>query len=192
MSIPRLVLATKNQGKHAEMSDIVLGMGLAEEIVTGLDWADVDETGTTLEENALLKGRAVTEATGLPALADDTGLSVKALQGQPGVHSARYAGPTASYADNYTKLLGELEGAEDRSARFVTVVALVLPDGSFVTAEGTVEGEIALEPRGEGGFGYDPVFMVGGRTMSQMGVEEKNRISHRKRALAALGEALGL
>lgn len=190
--IPRLVIATKNPGKLAEMSEIIVGMGLAEEIVTGLDWPDVDEVGESLEENALLKAKAVAEATGLPALADDTGLEVTALGGRPGVHTGRYAGPEATYADNNAKLIAELEGEADRSARFVSVVALAFPDGSHVTAEGSVWGEIAEEERGTGGFGYDPVFMVRGRTFSEMGVDEKNRLSHRSRALVALAEELGL
>lgn len=190
--IPRLVIATKNDGKRTEMAGILSGMGLVDEVVTGVDWPEIDEVGETLEENALLKARTVTEATGLPSLADDTGLEVLALDRRPGVHTARYAGLGASYDDNNRKLLGELDGVDDRSARFVTVVALVFPDGAFVTAEGAVEGRIAVVPRGEGGFGYDPVFEVDGRTFAEMGLEEKNRLSHRARALRALGEELGL
>lgn len=192
MTIPRLVLGTQNPDKLVEVREIVAGMGLASEIVEGLSWPEVAETGATLEENALLKATAVTEATGLPALADDTGLEVSALGGEPGVHTARYAGPDASYADNVAKLLRELEGAADRSARFVTVVALAFPDGEYVTAEGAVEGRIAESRRGKGGFGYDPVFEVEGVTLAEMGPEAKNRLSHRARALRALGEVLGL
>lgn len=192
MTIPRLVLGTQNPDKLVEVREIVAGMGLASEIVEGLSWPEVAETGATLEENALLKATAVTEATGLPALADDTGLEVSALGGEPGVHTARYAGPDASYADNVAKLLRELVGAADRSARFVTVVALALPDGESVTAEGAVEGRIAEARRGKGGFGYDPVFEVEGVTLAEMGPEAKNRLSHRARALRALGEVLGL
>lgn len=189
--ISRLVLATKNPGKLAEMSKILLDMGAVDEIVTGLDWPDVDETGETLEANALLKAEAVARATGLPALADDTGLEVLALGGKPGVRTGRFAGFDATYADNNAKLLRELEGVEDRSARFVCVVALAFPDGFHVTAEGSVEGKIAELPSGTDGFGYDPVFEVEGRTFSEMGVEEKNRLSHRSRALRVLGETLG-
>lgn len=188
--IERLVIATKNQGKLREISRIVDDLGLAGEVVTGLDWPDVAETAETLEGNALLKAEAVTEATGLPALADDSGLEVYALDGRPGVHTARYAGPGATYDDNNRKLLAQLEGVEDRSARFRTVVALALPDGGKMTADGVLEGRIAGEPRGRGGFGYDPVFEVDGLTLAEMGEERKNRLSHRSRALRELNEKL--
>lgn len=190
--IPRLLIATKNTGKLQEMEAILRGMGLAEELVTGLDLPDVDEGGETLEENAILKARTAAEATGLPALADDTGLEVDHLGGAPGVHTARYAGPDATFDDNMDKLLRELEGVDDRSARFVTVVALAFPDGEYVTAEGVVAGRIAEQRRGETGFGYDPVFEIDGRTYAEMSAEEKNRFSHRARALAELGRTLGL
>lgn len=189
--IDRLVIATKNRGKLAEISGILAEVGLAGEIVTGLDWPDVEETAETLEGNALLKAGAVVEATGLPALADDSGLEVSALAGRPGVHTARYAGPQVSYADNNAKLLNELSGVEDRSARFRTVVALVKQDGTQTTAEGSLEGRITETPRGSGGFGYDPVFEVDGRTLAEMGEAEKNHLSHRARALRALVEKLG-
>lgn len=188
--IDRLVIATKNQGKRREISEVLGELGLAQEIVTGLDWPDVDETGSTLEDNALLKARAAVAATGLAALADDSGLEVAALGGRPGVRTARYAGPQATYDDNNRKLLAELVGVDDRSARFRTVVALVHPDGSSVTAEGELRGRIAQSRRGEGGFGYDPVFEVDGVTLAEMGVEEKNRLSHRAQALHALSVAL--
>lgn len=190
--IPRLLIATKNTGKLQEMEAILRGMGLAEELVTGLDLPDVDEVGETLEENAILKARTAAEATGLPALADDTGLEVDHLGGAPGVHTARYAGPDATFDDNMDKLLRELEGVDDRSARFVTVVALAFPDGEYVTAEGVVAGRIAEQRRGETGFGYDPVFEIDGRTYAEMSAEEKNRFSHRARASAELGRTLGL
>ncbi|HLU53020.1 MAG TPA: RdgB/HAM1 family non-canonical purine NTP pyrophosphatase [Acidimicrobiia bacterium] len=190
--MPRLLIATKNTGKLQEMEAILRGMGLAEELVTGLDLPDVDEVGETLEENAILKARTAAEATGLPALADDTGLEVDHLGGAPGVHTARYAGPDATFDDNMDKLLRELEGVDDRSARFVTVVALAFPDGEYVTAEGVVAGRIAEQRRGETGFGYDPVFEIDGRTYAEMSAEEKNRFSHRARALAELGRTLGL
>lgn len=189
--IDRLVIATKNRGKLAEISGILEEVGLAGEIVTGLDWPDVEETAETLEGNALLKAGAVVEATGLPALADDSGLEVSALAGRPGVHTARYAGPQVSYADNNAKLLNELSGVEDRSARFRTVVALVKQDGTQTTAEGSLEGRITETPRGSGGFGYDPVFEVDGRTLAEIGEAEKNHLSHRARALRALVEKLG-
>ena len=190
MSVPRLVIGSKNAGKIDEMELLVTRLGIAGEIVRGLSWPDVDETGSTLEENAILKAMAVVEATGLPALADDTGLEVSALGGRPGVHTARYAGPDASFADNIAKLLDEMAGTEDRSARFVTVVALGFPDGSYAVSEGSIEGRIAEAERGIGGFGYDPVFEVGGTTFAEMGPEAKNDLSHRARALRGLVAAL--
>lgn len=190
--IPRLVIGSKNPDKTAEVEEVLADTGLAAEIVGGLDWEDVEETGSTLEENALLKSRAVVAATGLPTIADDTGLEVDALDGAPGVRSSRFAGEEASYAENVDKLLRTMNGVTDRSARFRTVVALVLPDGVEVTAEGILVGEIVDQPRGTRGFGYDPVFEVGGRTLSEMGLEEKNRLSHRARAIRALCEKLGL
>lgn len=189
--IPRLVVASKNPDKVAEMEALLGPTGLAEEIVKGLDWPDVLETGDTLEDNAMLKATAVMEATGLPALADDTGLEVDALGGAPGVWSARYAGPDATYSDNVERLLLEMVGVENRRARFRTVVALVFPDGAAAWAQGEVEGEITAAPRGEGGFGYDPVFEVDGKTLAQMTPEQKNGLSHRARAIANLVEALG-
>lgn len=192
MKIPRLGLATKNSGKVEEMTSIVRRMGLAAQIVEGLDWPDVDETGDTLEANAVLKATAVVEATGLPALADDTGLMVAALDGRPGVWSARYAGEDATFADNRRKLLAELEGVNDRMAHFATVVALMFPDGSLLTAEGRLEGQIARSERGTGGFGYDALFEVEGVTLAEMSDEEKNQLSHRARAIEGLGEQLGL
>jgi XTP/dITP diphosphohydrolase len=190
--IPRLTVASKNPDKVREIEGLLAPTGLATEIVGGLDWPDVEETGETLTENALLKGRAVAEATGLPVLADDTGLEVDALGGEPGVHTARFAGPEASYADNLARLLEAMEGVEDRRARFRTVVALVFPSGEEIVAEGVLEGVITTEPRGSGGFGYDPVFEVGGHTLAEMTAEEKNQLSHRARAIRALVEALGL
>jgi XTP/dITP diphosphohydrolase len=190
--IPRLLIATKNAGKREEMAAILVRLGVAAEVVTDVDWPDVEETGETLEENALLKARAAVEATGLPSLADDTGLEVEALGGAPGVHTARFAGPHATFDDNIDRLLRELDGVADRRARFRTVVALAFPDGDYVTAEGSIEGRIAEERRGDTGFGYDPVFEVGGRTFAEMSSEEKNLLSHRARALEALGRALGL
>jgi XTP/dITP diphosphohydrolase len=189
--IPRLVVASKNPDKLSEIEGILSQTGLAQEIVRGLDWPDVEETGATLEANALLKARAVAGATGLPALADDTGLEVSALGGAPGVHTARFAGDGARYEDNVTKLIEVLEDQDDRSARFRTVVALALPDGVEIVADGVLEGVIADQPRGPGGFGYDPVFEVEGRTLAEMGVEEKNSLSHRARAIRALADSVG-
>lgn len=190
MRIDRLVVASKNQDKVREMEAVLLGLGLVGEIVTDLRWPDVEETESTLEGNALLKARAVAAATGLPALADDTGLEVDALGGAPGVRSARYAGESASYADNVRALLDRLGGERHRSARFRTVMALVIPDGREIVAEGVLEGTIINEPRGDSGFGYDPVFDVDGRTLAEFGAKEKNAISHRGRALRALAQKL--
>jgi XTP/dITP diphosphohydrolase len=188
MRIERLVVASKNPDKVAEVEAVLGELDLVGEIVGGLDWPDVPETEPTLEGNALLKARAVAQATGLPALADDTGLEVEALHGEPGVHTARFAGPDATYDENVDRLLGALESSSNRRARFRTAVALVA--GVLeVTAEGRVEGEITHARRGSGGFGYDPVFAVGGRTLAEMG-DEKHEISHRGRALRALAEKL--
>jgi XTP/dITP diphosphohydrolase len=156
----------------------------------GLDKMDVEETGETFAANALLKAEAYCKASGLPTLADDSGLAVDALNGAPGVYSARYA-PTAE--ERNTKLLKAIEGVppEKRTARFVCVIALVLPDQVTVTAEGRVEGRIGFAPRGEHGFGYDPVFMVDeNRTMAELLPDEKNVISHRGRALFKLAPIL--
>jgi XTP/dITP diphosphohydrolase len=188
--IQRLVVASKNPDKIAEIEEVLQPLAMAGEIVRGLDWPDVEETGDTLEDNALLKARAVATAVGLPALADDTGLEVEALDGRPGVSTARFAGPNATYANNVSLLLREMGGATDRRARFRTVVALVFPDGADIVAEGAVDGVITFEPRGEMGFGYDPVFEVEGQTLAEMSLSEKNRLSHRARALRALAVAL--
>ena len=189
MKIDQLVVASKNPDKIAEVEEVLRSLDLVGEIVRGLDWPDVEETESTLEGNALLKARAVAEATGLASLADDTGLEVAALGGEPGVRTARFAGPNATYDQNVDRLLEELEGVADRRARFRTAVALVSADWELV-AEGVVDGVIADGRRGSGGFGYDPVFAVGGRTFAEMG-EEKHEISHRARALRALAEKLG-
>lgn len=190
--IPRLVVASKNPDKVTEIESVVEPSGLAGEIVRGLDWPDVHETGATLEENALLKARAVVESTGLPVIADDTGLEVAALAGAPGVRTARFAGPEATYEQNVAHMLDSMTGVEDRAARFRTVVALVFPDGVEIVAEGSLEGRITDHPRGDDGFGYDPIFEVDGTTLAEMGLEAKNRLSHRARALRALIESVGL
>ena len=190
--IPRLAVASKNPDKIREIEEVLVPLGLVEEIVRGLDWPDVDETGETLEENALLKARAVCEATGLPSLADDTGLEVDALGGAPGVRTARFAGPDATYEDNVSRMLDVMTGVTDRSARFRTAVALVFPDGVELVSEGAVEGVITDELRGSGGFGYDPVFEVGDRTLAEMTASEKNELSHRARAIRALAASMGL
>lgn len=182
----RLVLASANPDKVAEIAAILDGTELAPRPASV---GEVVEDGATLEDNARLKARAIVAATGEAAVADDTGLEVTAVGGEPGVNSARYAGPGATYADNVAALLEALDGVVDRSARFRTVALVCFPDGTEVVAEGTVEGEIALEARGANGFGYDAVFVpagAGGRTYAEMAAEEKNALSHRGRAFRAL------
>jgi XTP/dITP diphosphohydrolase len=190
----RLVLATANPDKAAEIQ-AVLGSSGIELLPRPEDVADVRETGETLEDNARLKAQALARATGLPAVADDTGLLVDALDGAPGVFSARYAGEEATYADNVAKLLGELAGVGPgaRTARFETVALARWPDGREVVAWGAVEGVIAAEARGTAGFGYDPVFVPtegDGRTFAEMTGEEKHTLSHRGRAFRALAQVL--
>jgi len=188
--IARLVVASKNPDKITEIEHVIGPLEIAGEIVRDLDWPDVEETGATLEDNALLKARAVSAVVGLPSVADDTGLEVAALGGRPGVNTARFAGMSASYAQNVALLLEEMDGISDRRARFRTVVALVFPDGIEVVAEGAVDGVITFERRGDRGFGYDPVFEVEGRTLAEMSLAEKNDLSHRARALRALAAEL--
>ena len=186
----RLVVASQNPDKIREVEEVLDSLALPIEVVRGYEWPEVEETEETLEGNALLKARVVAVYTGHAAVADDTGLEVRALGGAPGVFTARYAGPDASYADNVAKLLAELEGVEDRGARFRTAVALVDPSGEEVVVEGSLEGSISVEARGTGGFGYDPVFLVDGRTLAEIPPAEKNAISHRAVALQALAGAL--
>lgn len=188
--IARVIVATKNPDKAAEVIAVLAKTMPGLELVEGVDWPDVPETGATLEENAVLKARVVAGSTGHPAIADDTGLEVDALGGAPGVLTARFAGEGATYAANRAALLAVLGDRVDRAARFRTVVALAHPGGEVVTAEGVLEGRIAREERGSGGFGYDAVFEVDGRTLAEIPEGEKNRVSHRARALAALAEAL--
>ena len=188
--VPRLVVASKNRDKIIEIESVLVREGLVGEIVRGLSWPDVEETETTLEGNALLKARVVAAATRLPALADDTGLEVAALGGEPGVYTARFAGVGASYQDNVDKMLAVLDGVEDRKATFRSVVAVVWPSGEEVTAEGRLEGSITTQARGSFGFGYDPIFEVAGKTLAEIGPEAKDAMSHRALALAALAQLL--
>ena len=195
MPLFELVLATNNRDKVREMAHALQDLPVRPIAVGDLgDWPEVEETGTTLEQNALLKVRATVGRTGRPCLADDTGLEVDALGGAPGVFSSRYAGPNVTYADNVARLLRELSGVPEaeRTARFRCVVAVADPDGREETVEGVVEGRIIFEPRGEGGFGYDPVFWApeSGLTFAEMGVAAKESISHRGRALAAARRVL--
>lgn len=188
------MVASKNPDKVREVEAVLEALTDPVEVVRGLEWPDIEEPFDTLEENALHKARSVLDATGVAALADDTGLEVEALGGAPGVRTARFAGPDASYADNVARLLEELRGIEQRAATFRTVVAVAWPDGRHVSAEGSLTGRIALAPRGSYGFGYDPVFEVAERgylTLAEIPEDEKNRISHRARALRAVADALG-
>jgi len=186
----KLLVATNNRGKVREYAELLddLPVRLTFPAQEGLS-LEVDETGETFAENAILKARAFAEASGLLTLADDSGLEVDALDGAPGVRSARYAGPGASDEDRYRLLFRRLAGvpAEGRTARFRCVVALATPEGEVQTAEGRCEGVIGFEPRGTHGFGYDPVFYMPdrGRTMAELLPEVKNRISHRARAARA-------
>ncbi len=187
-----VVVASKNPDKRAEVAAVLAALDSPITVIPGHEWPDVDETEDTLAGNALLKARAVCAATGHAAIGDDTGLEVDALGGAPGVHTARYAGDNATYAQNVDKLLADLEGKSKRTARFRTAVALVTPSSAEVVVEGVLEGSIAVERRGSGGFGYDPVFEVAGygRTLSEIGPDEKNKISHRAVALRILANHL--
>ncbi len=184
----KLVLASKNQKKLAELRDILfhLGVEVCSESDAGVD-VEVEETGTTFEENSLLKARAVMEAGGLPAIADDSGLCVDALNGAPGVYSARYGGEGLNDEARYRLLLENLRGQTTRTAKFVSVITCCFPNGDVLSARGECSGTIAYAPMGAGGFGYDPVFFVPGlkKTFAQLTPEEKNEISHRGKALRA-------
>lgn len=184
------VIATHNAKKLKELERILEPLGF--DAVIREDLPEVEETGTTFAENALLKADSAMRATGMPAIADDSGLVVDALGGAPGVYSARYAGEGATDRQRYEKLLEALRGvpAEQRTARFVSAVCCIFPDGKILTAQGACEGSIAFGPKGEGGFGYDPIFLVGERSYAEMTAEEKDGISHRGRALAKLAREL--
>lgn len=184
----KLILASNNKKKLRELGEILSDMDveLLSQREAGCDF-EVEETGTTFAENAYLKAKAVADATGLAAVADDSGLMVEALNGEPGVYSARYApgGHEASDKEKYEYLLSKLVNVEHRAAKFVSSICCILPDGSIIRNEGECRGEILREPAGAGGFGYDPVFMPQGydRSMAELGTEVKNRISHRANAL---------
>lgn len=191
----RLVIATFNRDKLAELAALLDRPDLELRSLADVAGAVApEETGATLEENARIKARAAHALTGWPALADDTGLEVDALNGAPGVHAARYAGPGARYADNVRKLLDALAGVPRarRTARFRTVCVACLDDGRELVADGVLEGWIAERPRGTMGFGYDPVFELDeqGTTLAELDAAGKNRISHRARAVRAMATAL--
>lgn len=183
----KLVLASKNPKKIRELNEILaqLGIQVCSQADVGVD-LEVEETGTTFEENSLLKAQAVMQASGLPAIADDSGLCVDALQGAPGVYSARYGGEGLDDMGRTRLLLENMRGAfGPRTAKFVSVITCCFPNGDVITARGECPGTIAFAPMGEGGFGYDPVFFVPElkKTFAQLSPEEKNAISHRGQAL---------
>lgn len=188
-----IVLATRNPGKISEIKALLPGVRCAP-AASFPGCPEPEESGRTFEENALIKARAVSRYTGRTALADDSGLEVDALDGAPGVRSARYAGDHASDLENLRRLLDALDGVDEagRAARFRCVVAVVAPDGGAWTAEGVCEGGILRKPRGESGFGYDPVFVPAGydKTFAELDGGVKNRISHRAMALRRIAKAL--
>lgn len=190
----KFVLASKNPNKLKEMREILTGLDIEviSEAEAGVD-VEVEETGSTFEENSLLKAKAVCKASGLPAIADDSGLCVTALGGGPGVYSARYGGAGLSDKERYQMVLDGMRGQTDRTAKFVCCVCCVFPDGGGIGARGECEGLIVHAPRGEDGFGYDPIFLASGgrKTFAQMTAEEKNAVSHRGKALTAFREKLG-
>lgn len=190
-NIPELVFATNNPHKLEEARAILDGKAIVRSLEEIGCHDDIPETADTLEGNALIKARWINSKYGLDCFADDTGLMVDALDGAPGVYSARFAGEHCSPADNIRLLLEKLQGKQNRRARFSTVVALVLKGKEYLF-EGTVEGEIARNLKGDSGFGYDPVFVPenSGISFAEMNAEEKNRISHRGRAMAKLSEFL--
>lgn len=189
----RFIVASHNKKKLEELTRILKPMGL--DVICPSDISggvpDVEENGTTFEENALLKARSACSYTGLPAIADDSGLCVDALGGEPGIYSARYAG-TGNDADNNALLLKNLEGVskEKRTARFVSVIACVFPDGREFTVRGQCEGRIGFEPQGDGGFGYDPLFITAQGCFGTMTAEQKDKISHRHNAIVLFSEEL--
>lgn len=187
----KIVLASHNQGKMKEMAAILAKYGV--ELVLQSDLGvniEVEETGETFRENALLKARAVMKATGMPAISDDSGLMVDALNGAPGVYTARYGGEGLTDEERYRLLLSSLAGQTNRAAHFYSCIACVFPTGETLTAQGVCDGTIAFAPIGKDGFGYDPVFFVPSmrKTFAQMTAEEKNGISHRAKALAAFAK----
>lgn len=193
MEAKKFVLATHNPGKIREMSAILGKLGV--EVVSPADLGitvDVEETGTTFAENAMLKAKAICAEANMPAIADDSGLSVDALNGGPGVYSARYGGEGLDDRGRYLLLLNAMQGQTTRAAHFTCSIACAFPNGDTLTAEGRCDGTIAFAPMGDGGFGYDPVFFVPElrKTFGQLSAEEKSGISHRGKALAAFSEKL--
>ena len=193
--IRELVLATRNRHKGEELAALLGGLGITIRTLDEFpDAPEVVEDGDTCEANAIKKARTIAEFTGLPAVADDTGLVVDALGGRPGIYAARYAGEDATYDDNCRKLLLELRGVprERRTARFLTVATIALPSGEIRVAQGILEGEIAEEASGTLGFGYDPVFLIPelGKTLAELSADQKNAISHRAKAFTQAKDLL--
>ena len=188
----KIIAATKNKNKLREFGEILKGFEIISQEDAGVD-IDVEETGTTFEENSMLKAKAIFDATGIAAIADDSGLCVDALGGEPGVYSARYGGEGYDDSGRVQLLLKNMQNVPDdkRTARFVCAITLVGADG-VITARGECEGKIDYEPKGENGFGYDPVFFVEkyGKTMAEVSPEEKNAISHRGKALEIFAQKL--
>ena len=182
----KYVLATANPGKIKEMREVLSGLGI--EAISrkelGID-IEIEETGTTFFENALLKAKTICEKSGLPAIADDSGLAVDALDGSPGVYSSTYGGESMDDAGRCEYLLKNMENMEQRSAKFVCTIVCAYPDGKVISAQGECHGALARSPRGSNGFGYDPIFIADGkdRTMAELPLQEKNAISHRGKAI---------
>lgn len=189
-----LVIATRNRGKTEEIRSLLAGQAVD---IKNLDdfgpIPEIAEDGTNFEENAYKKASFAARVLGFPAMADDSGLVVAALNGAPGVFSARYAGPSASDEDNCQKLLDNMENIDDRRAAFECIISIAVPGGSALTYEGRCEGEITRQPAGTGGFGYDPVFFYPplGKTFAELKAAEKNRVSHRGQALRQVAEEFG-
>lgn len=190
----KFIIATHNMKKRDELQRILFPLNI--EVLTaeeaGVELIDVEETGVTFEENARLKAVSGCKESGMPCIADDSGLEVDALNGEPGVYSARYAGDHGNDAKNIEKLLENLKDVPDekRTARFVSAVCCVFPDGRELTLRGTCEGVIAREVQGNGGFGYDPVFLYDGKSFGTFTAEEKDKVSHRGNSLRKLAEEL--
>ena len=191
----KIVFATTNAGKIKEIKEILSDFDVEVASMKEMSiTADIEDNGATFEENSLIKARAVSKLTGLPALADDSGLEVDYLNGEPGIYSARYLGRDTDYDYKNNYIIDKLKEAkgEERSARFVCVISLVLPDGREFVKKGVMEGRIGYEIKGENGFGYDPIFFLPeyGKTSAEISAEEKNKISHRGKALSAMKELI--
>lgn len=189
------IIASNNEKKIEELERILKPLGITVKTPkqAGFEIGEIEETGTTFEENAEIKAKAVCELTGYPAIADDSGLTVDALNGRPGVYSARYGGVDATYEEKINKLLGEMmtSGNPSRDAHFVCAICCYYPDGHKIAVKGQTDGTIGYAPRGKGGFGYDPIFFTeGNKTFAELSDTQKDAISHRGRALRLLAEEL--